>query len=439
MSVRFGNTYQHVRETIRRSETDADFTRACRASALSEVLHRASLRSRHYARLFGKYGPSFDVKRSVLDQLQSLPILSKQEIIASPEDFLVAEPGKYDVRTTSGSSGRPPAKVFLDRDRSVREMAFLHHLWSRIGYRLGDGRAILSDYAGLAPVGAKTWRFDRALRELWLSPYNLSEVEMDRYLNLLKRYEVHFLYGVPSALTILALQARRRGWQPPSSLRGVITASESLFAHQRNTISQSFGQIPVLAYYGMSERVGIAGELPGQPDTYEFEPLYGAAELVDDAGQPVSRIGERGRIVCTGFFNKAMALIRYDTGDHAELVEPALHENCYRLQVRGIRSRWNQEYIIGANGEKISIINLDLENYFGVYSEYRYIQTTPGKAVLQVVPCRGASEAAITDVVTQIRRRVPNVVEIDLEVVEALAPGPRGKRRLVDQRIAEMV
>src|SRR5205823_15060808 len=144
---------------------------------------------------------------------------------------------------------------------------------------------------------------------------------------------------------------------------------------------------------------GIAGELPEEPDIYELHPLYGFSELVDDAGHQIERIGVRGRIICTGFLNSAMALMRYDTGDRAELVRPATHENCYRLRVRGIRSRWNQEYIIGAHGEKISIINLDLENYFGVYSEYRYVQLTAGKVVLQVVPCRDVSEAAITQVV----------------------------------------
>src|SRR5262249_31997192 len=157
MSVRFGATYQRVRESIWRSQADAGFTRDYQATALREVVQRASSRSPHYADLFAAIQRGLEAERFAFDRLQMLPVLTKQEIVANPEDFLIARSGEYDVRTTSGSSGRPPAKVFLDRDRSVREMAFLHHLWSRIGYRLGDRRAILSDYAGLAPVGGRTW------------------------------------------------------------------------------------------------------------------------------------------------------------------------------------------------------------------------------------------------------------------------------------------
>jgi phenylacetate-CoA ligase len=150
---------------------------------------------------------------------------------------------------------------------------------------------------------------------------------------------------------------------------------------------------------------------------------------------PVTEIGGRGRIVCTGFFSRAMSLIRYDTGDRAELVEPASRENCFRLRVRGIRSRWSQEYVIGRSGEKISVINLDLEHYYGVFSEYQYRQTVPGRMLLRVVPCAGVGRDQIERIVDPIRDRVQDVMTLDVEVVETLPAGLTGKRPFVDQRI----
>jgi phenylacetate-CoA ligase len=437
MQARFGRTYRETRDAIRRSQVDAEFTWNYRLSALRDVVGRAVRRSRHFGPVFENvYGASFDAQRIEPEQLTRLPVLTKTDIVTSPTNFLVCDTG-YDVRTTSGSSGRPPAKLFLDQGRSVREMAFLHHIWSRIGYELGDGRAIICDYGGFFAVDDRTWQYDSALRELWLSPYNLSEAEMDRYLDLLGRYKVRFLYGVPSAVSVLAGHAERRGWHPNPELRGVLTASETLFAHQRKRISRSLGGIPILSFYGLSERVAIAGELVEEPDTYEFEPLYGLVELVDDAGQPVTRTGERGRIVCTGFFSRAMSLIRYDTGDRAELVEPADRGNCFRLRLRGIRSRWSQEYVVGRNGERISVVNLDLEHYYGVFSEYQYRQSAPGHVLLRVVPCSGVGRDEIERVVDAIRDRVRGVMKLDVDVVSALPAGLTGKRPFVDQRIPD--
>src|SRR6185312_12459548 len=146
--------------------------------------------------------------------------IGREEVAADPESLLVVERRTADMRQTSGSSGRPPLRIYLDRDRSVREMAFLHHIWSRVGYQLGDGRAILRDYSGNIPTAARKWRYDGALRELWLSPFDLREEVMDEYLALLHRFKVRWLYGVPSAINVLANHARRRHWRPPNCLKG---------------------------------------------------------------------------------------------------------------------------------------------------------------------------------------------------------------------------
>jgi phenylacetate-CoA ligase len=314
-------------------------------------------------------------------------------------------------------------------------MAFLHHIWSRIGYRLGDGRAILRDYGRNVPTGRRKWRFDPALKELWLSPFDLREETVEEYLSLLHKYKVRWLYGVPSAISMLAGYARRKGWQPPASFRGVLPASETLFESQRTLIAESFGGTPVLPFYGLSERVAIAGEVPGRPQVYAFEPLYGVTELVDDGGGPIREPGQRGRIVATGFISEAMPFIRYDTGDYGELVEQACADNGYMMLVRGVDSRWSQEYVFGRSGEPISVVSLDQENYADVVREYQYLQDSLGKVVFRAVPCAGVSAAALEAVLEPARRKVVGVMEISVEIVDRLKVGATGKRSFVDQRI----
>ncbi len=437
LSLRFGRTYRKIRREISLSETDAKFVQQYQLTAVRKLLQQASQRSRHFSPLIkARFGSGFDPSTFTMDDLSSLPILTKTDIINDPEGFLIAEAGDYDTRSTSGSSGRPPAKIFLDRGRSVREIAFIHHIWSRIGYRLGDGRAILRDYGG--NTAKNSWQYDRALRELWLSPYHLTETIMDRYLQLLHDYKVRFILGYPSALSILARHAMRRQWKPPPSLRGVVAASETLFSYQRKLLNECFG-VPVISYYGMTERIAIAGEIVGSPDVYEFEPLYGVVELIDDAGKPVTTPGQRGRLISTGLFNKAMALIRYDTGDRATLVRLSAPQNCFRLRVSDVRSRWNQEFVIGHEGQKIPVIALDTENHFGIFTEYQYVQSVPGKAVLRVVLCKGVAQERVDAAVNTLREKVLGIVDFNLEVVSHISAGSTGKRGFVLQQIPNSI
>jgi phenylacetate-CoA ligase len=436
MTTRYGAAYERLRRELNRTSADAELAQILQVRALRNLIGAAQKRSRFYRDLVLRtFGGPVDAQSFGLSDLMRLPITSRENVAEGPENFLAVNPGNADLRQTSGSSGRQPLRIYLDRDRSVREMAFLHHIWTKIGYRLGDGRAILRDYGGNVPTANRKWRYDRPLKELWLSPFDLREDAMDEYLALLHRYRVRWLYGVPSAISILAGHALRRAWEPPACFKGVLPASETLFQNQRARITEAFGGKPILPFYGLSERVAIAGEVIDRPEVYAFEPLYGVTELVDEAGRPVSRIGQRGEVVATGFVSSAMPLIRYRTGDWAELVAPPSAENGYKPHLRGISSRWSQEFVLGRNGERISVISLDQQNYADLIRDYQYYQNTLGKVVLKVLPCKGAGADSLEAMLRPVRQRVAAVLEITVQVVDHLPSGPTGKRAFVDQRL----
>jgi phenylacetate-CoA ligase len=436
LTTRYGAAYVQLRQQLSRAEWDPEFAKAMQTRLLRQVIDAAQRRSRFYRQRFAEaFGGAIESRSLGLEDLARLPILSREQVAADPESLLVVDPQDAELRQTSGSSGRPPLRIYLDRDRSVREMAFLHHIWSRIGYKLGDGRAILRDYGGHRPTTRRKWRYDPALRELWLSPFDMRDEVMDRYLELLHRYNVRWLYGVPFAIATLASHIVHRGWRPPASFRGVLPASETLFESQRRRIAEAFGGCPVLAFYGLSERAAIAGELPQMPGTYAFEPLYGFTELIDEDGKPITRPGRRGRIVSTGFISQAMPLIRYDTGDYGELAALPSAQNGYKLHVNSVNSRWSQEFVFGRNGEPISVISLDPENYAGVIREYQYYQDTLGKVVLRVVPYPGIGIDRLEAVLPPMRERVLDVMEIVVEAVSQIPAGRTGKRAFVDQRL----
>jgi phenylacetate-CoA ligase len=433
--LRYGSTYRLFRQDIRRSESEAGFVAQYQIRQLRSIYQSCIDHSLYYRELFRKvYGSIPSVEDYSFADLQQLPLLEKDTIRENPESFLVKDRSEMDVVSTSGSSGKP-LRFYLDKNRSVKEWAFINHIWSRIGYQPGQRRAVLRGVL-INNVDANPWEFDPAMNELRLSPFHLTPEIMDSYLGLIQRYKITYLHGYPSAIYILARHAQNVGWGCGANLRGVLTISETLFSFQREFLSQVFPNARILPFYGMSEKVAIAGEVPGEPDLYEFEPLYGFGELVNDQGQPVTETGQPGRIVATGFLCTGMPLLRYDTGDEAVLVRLPRPDNFYRLRVRNIRSRWAQEFLVSKQGALISMAAINIHSpVYSFIQEFQFYQDTPGLALVRIVPMPGKTSADFIPFVEEIMEKTGTGIDLQVRLVDQLAQNSRGKRPFIDQQI----
>lgn len=426
----YGGNFWRWRADIERSELDADFVEGRLAASMSAVL-AAAAQTRHYAAVLQRSG----AVSPTLEGLQSLPVLTKEEIRSDAERMLAAPKDQMDEVTTGGTSSMVPLTFYLDRDRSVKEWAFLTHLWGRIGYRPGDRLGVLG-YRGvthLPGAASRPWAWEPGTRELRLSPFRMVPRVMDEYLMLIERYKVAYMYAYPSAISLLAGHARATGWSPPSTLRGILLMSEALRPHQREIVAEGFAGRPILSGYGLSEKVAIAGEVPGRPDEYEFEPLYGYAELVDDEDRVIREPGRRGRLIGTGFISLGMPMLRYDTGDLATLVRLPSREDRWRLRVRDITSRHSQDYLVTSEGGLIAHTVVYPHNR--VVRECQFVQEEPGRAVLKLVPEAGVGRAELDDIVRAVHARADGLLKVDLDVVEEIAGTGRGKKLVVVQHL----
>jgi phenylacetate-CoA ligase len=436
-SFRYGPGYKRLRAEIARSRNDAGFVEVFQQLNLRRVLLNAHRGSSFYRALIeDRLGGANAAAQARLDDLARLPILTRQNVVDLGEDLRVVPEANVDVKQTSGSTTRLPAKIYLDKDRSVREAAFVHSIWGGTGFKCGERQLILRDGLSYVFSEAKPWDLDSGLNELRLSPYHMLPDVMDGYLKQITAWRPRIVYGLPSALAILSAHALHRGWAPPAGIKGVFTSSETLFSPQRDLIRRAFGGVPVASYYGLTERTAFAGEVPGLPEVFEFEPLYGITELVDSDDRPVTKPGEVGRIISTGFISRAMALVRYDTGDRARLVELPSADNCWRLRVSGIRSKWSQEFVVARKGNPLSVLNLVFQSHVGLIRDYQFYQDTPGQIVFRVVPYEGITESDIAPVLGEMRAMFGEVLEVDLELIDEIPIGRNGKKRLVDQRLA---
>ncbi|WP_420961610.1 hypothetical protein [Brucella sp. IR073] len=435
--LKYGRTYWQWRQIVARAATDPDFAAARHLDALRNLLAKAHDGSPFYRDLIDRaFDNKFDAARIMPEDIRRLPILTKEDLGAAGDAALAAPKQTLDRAETSGSNGEKPFAFYLDKDRSTREMAFVYDVWSRTGYSEDERRATMRGVdVGVRAGDIHGW--DPALRELRLATFPLTHENTELYLDLIDKRRIRYLYGYPSAIEILCRNLRHLGRRPKLPLKGILLISEPVYAHQRQIYREIFGDVPVSCFYGMSEKVLFANEVAGQPDVYEFNPLYGLAELIDAEGNPVTEPGREGRIIGTGFLSTGMPFIRYDTKDFARLVELPSPANGQRLKVEAIAPRRKPGILIARDGGRIVIMALTSEDpeHYGDVREFQFYQDTPGEVRFRYVLTPDGDEACARRVVDRLANLCEGQVSFRLERVERLASGRGGKRAFVDQRL----
>lgn len=139
--------------------------------------------------------------------------------------------------------------------------------------------------------------------------FNLSNPRPEQ-LRWLDEQRPDYLLTFPPLLEELALANDSR---PLPGLRGVVAVASMLTEAMRGRIEQAF-RVPVNQSYGLNEFGMVATRCPaGRYHTHVENALV---EIVDDEGRAVPE-GASGRLLVTSLVNRAMPLIRYDTGDLA--------------------------------------------------------------------------------------------------------------------------
>jgi phenylacetate-CoA ligase len=433
-STKFGPAYQSWRQRIAAAAADPALSDAEHRKALRALLKKAHAGSPFYRALLDKaLGDGFDFDGFEPADLARLPVLSKSEL-REAGDAVLAVPRKQVGRSeSSGSNGERPFNFYLDRDRSAREMAFVYSAWSRVGFGEGDAKAVLRGF-GLDPGGRYIHEWEPALRELRLSVFPMTRADAELYLDLIDARGIRYLYGYPSAIELFCRHMSRLGRTPKLPLKGIMPISEPIFPHQRRAIETTLNA-PIANFYGLSEKVLFATE--NDDLTYSFEPLYGAAELVDDAGLPITEIGREGRIVGTGFLSTGMPFLRYDTEDRATLVEAASAENGRRMRLGPIVPRRKPGFLIAADGSRVVTIYLtpDSDHHFNGIDEYQFFQDTPGKCTIRYIPFEDGTPEEALRFASYLHHRTRGAIDFDVEEVAQLAGGRAGKRAFIDQRL----
>lgn len=262
------------------------------------------------------------------DAFSRLPVLSRGMVQTHREQLLstavLPQHGRVHTVSTAGSTGSP---VVVSKTQLAaligHALVLREHEWH--GRDLSAKMAVIrfarDPKQARPPDGMHQEGWDALSHQAYATgPVALLDIQtpVDVQLQWLQRERPDYLMTYPSNLHALLGHMACKG-QRLKSLKGVHTISEILGDATRDLVREVLG-VPLTDSYSNQEAGLLASQCP-DCGHYHVQAESVLLEILDRDGSPCSP-GETGRVVITDLHNFAMPLLRYETGDLAEVGEP---------------------------------------------------------------------------------------------------------------------
>lgn len=426
--LRYGKSFSKVYEELRKTEIFSE-------EELDNIVKEKLIEQIKYAY---KYVPYYrenynenDVKTmDSLSDIERFPFIDK-EIVKSNEDQFISDKFKKSEliqKKTSGSTGMPLA-IYMNKDTTLKEWAFVVHIWERIGFTSKSSRILMRE---IEDKNKGICYFDGLKNELRIDISNMTPENMEIYCKAIERYKPDYIHGYPSATLQLCKFIEKRGIK--HQFKGVLPSSEGMSKEEVNYIKRVLN-CPCLSFYGHTERLVMAGQCECS-ECYHVEPLYGYCELIDKNGEVIREEGKTGEIVATGFCNTGMPLIRYKTGDLAEwsLKKCSCGRN-YKL-LKKLEGR-TTEYLVDCNNNKISLTAFRYSFYEQHVNSFQFYQDEPGKVFVRIIPEEDFTELDKRNILKTLEEDCDSQIEFCIEKVKSISKKKSGKRELIIQKLGK--
>jgi phenylacetate-CoA ligase len=422
---RFGRDFpQAIAEAERRSLWPRERAFAFRDERLRRFVAHLATTSPFYRRRFAEAGVD-PYEIATLADLERLPTLTKEEVQDHYAELLseaVPEAARQ-IHHTSGTTGG--GLRFATTTEALREQwAVWWRYWRWHGIERGTwcgyfvGRSIVPLRQQRPPF----WRINLPQRRILFSAYHTSPPNLPHYVAELRRRRPPWLHGYPSLLAAVAAYVLESGDDPGYRVRWVTTGAENLLAHQADSIEQAFGVRP-RQHYGMAEAIANISQCP--EGRLHVDEDFAAVEFLP---------GEGGahRIVGTNFTNPATPLLRYEIQDLARLDDRGCGCGRPGRTVASVDGRL-EDYVVLRNGARVGRMDHVFKDLVRV-REAQIVQERPGELTVRIVRGPGYSGADEEALRRELRKRVGEDTQLEVEYHPALERSANGKLRFVVSR-----
>jgi len=364
-----------------------------------------------------------------LQDLLHIPILEKQTLISNFNEVRANGLNQNRIThiSTSGTTGTP-LRIPITTAGRQKNFAFFERLKEEAGLKI-DSKAIV--FAGRVFVAPESkfgpyWRKNYFNNSLLCSSYHLSPATFSDYYQAISAFQPDYVDSYPSSVSLLANYIIERNL-PAIKLKAVITSSETLLDNQREVIEKAF-ECKVFDYYGNAEQAAFISQC--KAGSYHIQSEYGLVEFVKPGTSEAANDGEPAEILCTGFTNYALPLIRYRIGDTAILSKQACSCGSHLPRVESIGGRMDDS-IVSKDGRIVGRLDPVFKTLSGGIAEAQIVQESSEKLLLRVVPTTSFSNDDIKSIVEQIHLRTGRQFQISTEEMKQIPREANGKFRSV--------
>lgn len=361
------------------------------------------------------------------EDLIRIPFLTKEIVKNNIDQLISDEYKKKDLVciATSGTTGTP-MRFYVQYDSHMRDWVYVEKMFKKYGFSFNEKKLVLRGKL----FGSKKIEYDAFRKDLSINVFNMSEESIDEYFDKIEKYKPSFIYGFPSSIYVFAKYIKKSNRKLNNRFKCCITISESIYDYQKKFIENVF-DCDVVTFYGMSERVIIAGQdLNHSEIKYNIEEQYGIAELIDKENRIIQKSNIKGELVGTSLLNYGMPLIRYKTGDISSYYE-------YASSINAIEGRKLQDCFIDREGNVVSISAYNIHTTELEKIERQvYYQDKIGEVTILAKPLEELSKEDIHKILNIYNRRSNNSISFDLKIVDHIDLNKNGKSKIVDQRLS---
>jgi phenylacetate-CoA ligase len=361
--------------------------------------------------------------------LYKLPILGKSTVRKRFKDL--HSKGWNQKRIKHGHTGGTTGtalQLISDIDTLPWQWAVWWRHRERFGLKLHDPFIVFAgrDVVPLSSMDPPVWRRNLAMHQTYLSVHHLTQKNIPVIADYLCQRKVKYYSGYPSAIYLVACYFLEKNIHLPHPPRVVVTGAETLLPYQRDVISKAF-ETEVADQYGASESCGNISEC--EKHMYHVDMEFGAVEFLPLSGMP----DNTRRIVCTGFHNPAMPLIRYDIGDVATMSDTVCSCGRHSPIVEKIDGRM-ESYIITPDGRQLGHSNFLLKDSDWI-EEAQIVQENIDSVTIKIVRTKKVSKSKERFLMDKAHRYLGDRINIKIEYLKAIPRENNGKFRQIVSKI----
>lgn len=368
-----------------------------------------------------------------LADLARFPFLTKAAIRANTEKLRAEGAGPLKRYNTGGSSGEPLI-FFMGKDRIAHDVAAKWRATRWWGVDIGDRELVVwGSPVELGTQDRLRGLRDRLFRSELLPAFEMSQANLDRFVERIRTVRPAMLFGYPSSLSLIAAHAEKRGERLDGlGIRVAFVTSERLYDHQRAAIERVFG-CRVANGYGGRDAGFIAHECPAGGLHISAEDIL--VEIVDANGAVVPP-GSAGEIVVTHLATAEFPFLRYRTGDIGVLSGAACACGRGLPLLAEVQGR-STDFVVAADGTVMHGLALIyvVRDLPGI-ERFKIVQESLDRTRVLLVPGHGYTSDTAERIRAGLCERLGAGVSVDVEAVSEIPAEQSGKYRYVASRVA---